>query len=101
MSQPILERRIAQLLAQAGIRLNGSAPYEPQIHDPQFYQRVVTHGSLGLGETYMDKAWDTRDLYGFLFRLLAAHVDETARGLDDAWLWIKAKLLNLQRGRRA
>ncbi|HEY2397084.1 MAG TPA: cyclopropane fatty acyl phospholipid synthase [Rudaea sp.] len=101
MSQRSLEQRIAKLLARAGIRLNGSAPYEPQILDPQFYQRVVTHGSLGLGETYMDKAWDTRDLYGFLFRLLAAHVDETARGFDDAWLWLKANLLNLQRGRRA
>jgi len=101
MSQQRLEQRIAQLLARAGIRLNGSAPYEPQIHDPRFYERVVAHGSLGLGETYMDKAWDTRDLHGFLSRLLAARVDEAVRGLDDVLLWIRAKLVNLQHGRRA
>jgi len=101
MSQRTVERRIAQLLGRAGIRPNGSAPYEPQIHDPHFYGRVFAHGSLGLGESYMDKSWDARDLDGFLFRLLAAHVDEAARGLDDLWLWLKAKLVNLQRGRRA
>jgi cyclopropane-fatty-acyl-phospholipid synthase len=101
MLQRTVERRIAQLLQQAGIRPNGPAPYEPQIHDPDFYGRVFTHGSLGLGETYMEKHWDARDLDGFLYRLLAAHVDEAARGLDDLWLWLKAKLVNLQRGRRA
>ncbi len=101
MSQLHLERHIAQLLARAGIRPNGPAPYEPQIHDPHFYSRVAVHGSLGLGETYMDKWWDARDLDGFLFRLLAARLDDATRGLDDLWLWIKAQLVNLQHGRRA
>jgi len=101
MLQRTVERRIAQLLEQAGIRPNGPAPYEPQIHDPDFYGRVFAHGSLGLGETYMEKYWDARDLDGFLYRLLSAHVDEAARGLDDLWLWLKSRLVNLQRGRRA
>jgi cyclopropane-fatty-acyl-phospholipid synthase len=89
------------LLGRAGIRANGPAPYEPKIHDPHFYGRVFAHGSLGLGESYMDRWWDAPDLDGFLYRLIAARVDDAAHGIDDAWLWLKAKLINLQRGQRA
>ena len=97
----LLKRRIMDLLTQAGVALNGSAPCDPQIHNEHFYARVVTHGSLGLGESYMDGWWDVEDLDAFLFRVLDAHLDHKVGGFDDAWLWLKAKLLNLQRGRRA
>jgi cyclopropane-fatty-acyl-phospholipid synthase len=49
----------------------------------------------------MDGWWDAADLDGFLFRLLAAHLDEAVHGIDDVWIWLKSSLLNLQRGRRA
>lgn len=97
----LLKRRIMELLTQAGVALNGSAPCDPQIHNEHFYARVVTHGSLGLGESYMDGWWDVKDLDEFLFRVLDARLDHKVGGFDDAWLWLKAKLLNLQRGRRA
>jgi cyclopropane-fatty-acyl-phospholipid synthase len=97
----LLKRRITELLAQAGVALDGSAPCDPQIHNEHFYARVVTHGSLGLGEAYMDGWWDVEDLDEFLFRVLDARLDHKVGGFDDAWLWLKAKLLNLQRGRRA
>ena len=95
------QRRIEGLLAQAGLAVGGSQPCDPQIHDAHFYHRVVAHGSLGLGESYMDGGWDAADLDGFLFHLLAAHLDEKVHGFDDYWLWLKSSLLNLQRGRRA
>ncbi|HET8941912.1 MAG TPA: cyclopropane fatty acyl phospholipid synthase [Rudaea sp.] len=95
------QQKVTRLLAQAGLTLNGSAAYDPKIHDGHFYARVVAHGSLGLGESYMDGWWDAEDLDGFLFRLLAARLDEQVHGIDDAWLWLKSKLLNLQRGHRA
>ncbi|MGH8040762.1 MAG: cyclopropane fatty acyl phospholipid synthase [Rudaea sp.] len=95
------QHRISGLLAKAGLTLNGHAPCDPQIHNDHFYARVITHGSLGLGESYMDAWWDADDLDGFLFRLLSARLDEKVHGVDDAWLWFKSSLLNLQRGRRA
>ncbi|MDR3385685.1 MAG: cyclopropane fatty acyl phospholipid synthase [Rudaea sp.] len=95
------QRRISALLIRAGITLNGRAAFDPQIHNDHFYGRVVTHGSLGLGESYMDGWWDAEDLDGLLFRMLAAHLDEKVGGIDEAWLWLKAWLVNLQRGRRA
>jgi cyclopropane-fatty-acyl-phospholipid synthase len=49
----------------------------------------------------MDGWWDTGDLDGFLFRLLDTRLDERVGGWEDAWLHIKSRLLNLQRGQRA
>ncbi len=95
------QRRIAQLLATAGLTLNGQAAYDPQIRDERFYHRVVAHGSLGLGESYMDGWWSVDDLDGMLFRMLDARLDDQVRGVEDLWLWVKSKLINLQRGRRA
>jgi len=93
--------RIAGLLALAGVSVDGAAPSDIVVHDPRMFTRVVEHGSLGLGEAYMDGWWDAADLDGFLYRLLAAHLDERVSGLDDVALFLRAKLLNMQSGRRA
>ena len=101
MSPSELRQRIQTLLEPAGVTLDGPAPWDLRVHDPQFYARVIAHGSLGLGEAYMDGWWDSDDLDGLLTRLLAVHVDQRVRGLDDVLLWLKAAVVNLQRGRRA
>ncbi len=31
------------------------------IHNPEFYDRVISQGSLGLGESYMEGWWDAKD----------------------------------------
>lgn len=93
--------RIEQLLAQAGVCVNGAAASDIQVHDPRLYERVLAHGSLGLGESYMDGAWDADDLDGFLFKLLAARLDQSLHTFDDLLLHLKARMVNMQRGQRA
>jgi cyclopropane-fatty-acyl-phospholipid synthase len=93
--------RVEELLNLAGVAIDGSAPTDIRVNDPRLYSRILAHGSLGLGEAYMDGWWDTDDLDGFLFRLLDTRLDERVGGFDDAWLYLKSRLVNLQRGRRA
>lgn len=93
--------RIEELLNLAGVAIDGDAPTDLRVIDPRLYSRILAHGSLGLGEAYMDGWWDTGDLDGFLFRLLDTRLDERVGGFEDAWLHIKSRFLNLQRGRRA
>jgi cyclopropane-fatty-acyl-phospholipid synthase len=93
--------RVTSLLATAGVAVDGLAPTDLHVHDARLYSRVLAHGSLGLGEAYMDGWWDADDLDGFLFRLIDAHLDERVGGVEDTWLYLEARLLNLQRGRRA
>ncbi|HJT96707.1 MAG TPA: cyclopropane fatty acyl phospholipid synthase [Rhodanobacteraceae bacterium] len=93
--------RVEELLNLAGVAIDGDAPSDIRVHDAHLYARILAHGSLGLGESYMDGWWDVDDLDGFLFRLLDTRLDERVGGLEDAWLYLKSRFLNLQRGRRA
>jgi cyclopropane-fatty-acyl-phospholipid synthase len=48
------EKFIRQLFDLADIQINGSRPWDIQIHDPRFYDRVVRYTTLGLGESYVE-----------------------------------------------
>ncbi len=101
-ARPSADRRaIEALLRGAGIAVGGARASDIGVHDADFFSRVIAHGSLGLGESYMDGWWDARDLDGFLYLLLSARLDERVVTFDDTALYLRAKLLNLQRGRRA
>lgn len=65
---------IADIIKPAGITLNGHAPWDLQIHHKDFYTRVLKEGSLGLGESYMDKWWDCERLDLFFDKVLWANL---------------------------
>src|SRR3546814_1154909 len=80
--QDDLKNRAGELLAQAGIHINGHDATDLQVHDERLYARVFAHGSLGLGEAYMDGWWDAADLPGLCTRLLTAGIDQGLKTLD-------------------
>jgi cyclopropane-fatty-acyl-phospholipid synthase len=96
-----LAARVAALLETADVRLDGSRPWDLEVHDARLPTRLLAQGSLGLGEAYVDGWWDSADLDGLLWRLLQARLDERRPGLADAWDGLKARLLNLQSARRS
>ncbi len=57
-----LRKTANELLSLAGVEINGPHYYDIQVHNDDFYQRVLSQGSLGLGESYMDGWWDCNDL---------------------------------------
>ena len=97
----LIRKRVLALLETAGVHPGGDQPIDPRIHDERFYARVLSQGSLGLGESYMDGWWDVDSLDGLLTRLIGARLDQRVQGwasrLDDLRAW----LLNLQTARRA
>lgn len=65
--------RIAnELLSRAGIAINGSAPADIRVKNPDFFKRVLQEGSLGLGESYMDGWWECDRLDMFFSKVLRA-----------------------------
>ncbi|MBO8043077.1 class I SAM-dependent methyltransferase, partial [Pseudomonas aeruginosa] len=58
----------------------------------------MAHGSLGLGESYMDGWWDANVLDEFLVHLMQAHLDERVHGWREVADALKARLFNLQVG---
>jgi cyclopropane-fatty-acyl-phospholipid synthase len=95
---------IADLLDQAGIRIDGDAPWDIQVLDHRFYRRVLMRGSLGLGEAYMDGLWDVAQLDAFFDRVLRADLDRRLGGLHKAHILaagLQNLLFNRQSGQRA
>jgi len=45
---------VAEILGLAGVKINGSNPWDIQIHNDEFYRRAITEGELGIGESYMN-----------------------------------------------
>ena len=62
--------QIQKLLSLAGITIKGDKPWDIQVHNDRLYRRVLTEGSLGLGESYMDGWWDCARLDEFFYRVL-------------------------------
>ncbi|MDN5923638.1 MAG: cyclopropane fatty acyl phospholipid synthase [Xanthomonadales bacterium] len=101
MTQDSLKARAEALLTQAGVTIDGDAPTDIQVHNPDLYARVFAHGSLGFGEAYMDGWWDVDDMAGFFAHILASNLDEQLRTLDTLLAHLKARFINLQRGDHA
>ncbi len=90
---------LVRLLEGTGVRVNGTAPGDIQVRDAETYRRVLTRGSLGFGEAYMDGLWECRQLDVMLTALLRADLNERIRtpprmhllasiaaGIAAAWL---------------
>jgi len=95
---------LAELLELAGCHFNGDQPWDIQVHDPAVYRRILTHGSLGFGESYMDGEWDCAELDQLFTLLLEADIDEKLVGWARIRLFaarLKGWLRNLQAPRRA
>ena len=93
---------VQQLLDHADVRIDGHAPCDIQIHNPDFYPRVIAGGSLALGESYMDGWWDCEALDQFFERIMAAGLDKKVRKSKAAPMAaVKARLTGMHGRSRA
>lgn len=96
-------QKVAELLAYAGITVNGGQPWDLRVHDQRFFQRVLATGNLGAGEAYMDGWWEVDALDEFFARVERAGLHEKVGALWAYLLALKGRVLNRQtkaRGKR-
>ena len=92
------KRYFLDLLERAGIEVNGTRPHDVQVHDDRLYARILSHGTLGFGEAYMDGWWDAEAPDQFIYKLLAFDIYAHLKpDLGLAVSYLRGKLLNLQR----
>ena len=65
-----------------------------QINHPSFYLKVLTGGSIGAGEAYVDGLWDSEDLTAVI-RIIVAN-QHTLQQLDRKMAWLTAPFYRLQ-----
>ncbi|HED05467.1 MAG TPA: cyclopropane fatty acyl phospholipid synthase [Ignavibacteria bacterium] len=93
---------VENLLGYAGIKINGSNPWDIQVFDERFYKRVITEVELGLGESYMDEWWNVEKLDEMIYKIVRADLQSKIKhnykiALQLAGFW----LINMQTRRRA
>ena len=97
-----LQKDLAAILARAGVKINGPDPWDLQVHNHRFFGRVLSQGTLGLGESYMDGWWDCERMDEFVFRALRADLYEQARLGWKSWAeMLLVQVFNRQNKRKA
>jgi cyclopropane-fatty-acyl-phospholipid synthase len=93
-----LRQHFVALLDQAGIEIGGSRPFDVAVHDERLWGRLVSHGTLGFGEAYMDGWFDVEALDVMVQKLLEFDIYAHLRpDLGLAVSYLRGHLLNLQR----
>jgi cyclopropane-fatty-acyl-phospholipid synthase len=95
------EQIITDLAARAGIIINRKEPWDIQVHNDDFYPRVMRQLYLGLGESYMDGWWDCERLDEFFFKTIRADLEDELKNWRLALHFLKAQVVNRQRKSKA
>lgn len=95
------KNKVSEILEIADIRINGNRPWDIQVHDERLYNRVLSGGTMALGESYMDGWWDVEDLSEFFSRVLLAKLNTKISKRAIFFNVVKAKIMNLQSLSRA
>ena len=91
-----------EIFELAGVQVNGSNPWDIQIHNEDFYKRAITEGPLGVGESYMDAWWDVENVDEFISKIIRAQLDEKIQRMGSVlFQLITLRLFNLQSKQRA
>jgi len=91
------QQTVEEALLLADVQINGTRPWDITVHNPDFYNRLISQGSLGLGESYMDGWWDSQELDGTIYKILSAQLDKKIRPTWKMWwAYLQAWLWNLQ-----
>jgi cyclopropane-fatty-acyl-phospholipid synthase len=91
-------KHVAQkILARLDVQINGSRPWDIQVNNPEFLNRVLVGGSLALGESYMDGWWRCEALDQLFDKILSTRIDKQVKKekqfLSDI---LRAKIINAQ-----
>lgn len=93
----MLANAVQKSLEQAGVTINGSQPWDIQVHDKRWFRRVLLEKNLGLGESYMDGWWDCERIDEMVCRLLRGGLEDQVKGgLRYLMRFIPALIFNLQ-----
>lgn len=78
---------IVDALQTAGIKVNGSKPWDIKIHNENIYTRILRDGNIGIGEGYMAGEWDAKALDELVYKAVTGDVEEKI--LKDTGLFLK------------
>jgi cyclopropane-fatty-acyl-phospholipid synthase len=99
--KPRFRKIVEDLFREADVLIDGDRPWDIMVHDDRFYQRLLTDGSLGMGESYMDEWWDSEQVDETISRLLRSGIRGKIQPRKFLYSFLLAHLMNPQRRSKA
>jgi cyclopropane-fatty-acyl-phospholipid synthase len=96
-----LRTHFERIVAPADIRIDGDRPWDVRVLDDRLYQRVLAHGTLGLGEAYMDGWWTCDAPDEMVSRAQRSDIPDRLISPTTVVRIAQAKVMNLQTRSRA
>ena len=88
---------VERILDGSGIVINGPNRWDIQVNNPKFYERIFSHGSVGLGEAFMEGWWDCIALDELFFTIFEKRLDKKIPvDLTTFFYLVKSRLFNQQ-----
>jgi cyclopropane-fatty-acyl-phospholipid synthase len=102
MIKTAIKKYITKKFSSADVHFDGNRPWDLEIKDDRFFQRVLLHGSLGFGESYMEGWIDSKQLDESIHRILINKLGNYAPPSIGQWIRnLSYHLLNRQSKRKA
>ncbi len=95
------KKTVQNLISGSDIVIGSEDGADLQVHNEKFYKRVITEGSLGLGESYMDGWWDAKSIDDLIFKLRKLNIDKKIGKSKLFFMALSALLVNLGSRSRA
>lgn len=93
---------VTELFNLANVTINGSQPWDIQVHDERFYEAVLQKKTLGFGESYTEGWWDCNELDICIFHLVRTNLESQIKDRMTLKLRILLnRLFNFQNKRGA
>jgi cyclopropane-fatty-acyl-phospholipid synthase len=93
-----------KILALADINVGGNNPWDIQVKDDSFYVKVLSGGSLGFGNSYVDGLWECEAIDELVDRLLRFDLKAKLKGTNSFEVLktlLLTKIINRQSRSRA
>lgn len=90
------EKTLRYLLADTALVISSVEPADITVHDPSFYRDVLLRGSMGLGDSYIDGKWDSREIDRVIEKILESGVYQKFAPLYDIMGKMRRLFVNSQ-----
>jgi cyclopropane-fatty-acyl-phospholipid synthase len=89
-----IKQTMTELFAQADVRINGDRPWDITVHNDRLFQRIISEGTLGAAESYMDGDWDCDQIDELLNKFIRADLGRYIKDNKSLiWTLGKAKIM--------
>lgn len=95
------ESVIRDFLRSVDVEFGAARPWDFRVRDARLFDRLLSGGTLAVGESYMDGWWDSGDLAELVARVFRGGNILRFLGKGILWRIAVAKITNLQTVRRA